>query len=186
MVEALPKLLKDRFKAGRFRHTQGVVRTALRLAKAHHVSVKKVATAAWLHDCGKALERSEMKGLLTLAKADEEERRNPPLWHAAVGAYLAQHEYGVSDREILKAIRYHSTGAPQMTPLQKILFVADYSEPGRPNWPELKLIRGLAPKNIDLAFFEVLRHKMMDLLQHGRAIHSRSVATYHDSLKSFL
>jgi predicted HD superfamily hydrolase involved in NAD metabolism len=183
-MQKLPALLKARFKTGRFKHTQGVVRTAIRLAARHGASVERCEKAAWLHDCAKSLDRDAMKAFLTRAKADSLERRLPPLWHAPVGAYLARHEFGIKDREILQAVRFHSTGAPRMTRLQKILFVADYTEPGRPDWPELKELRPLSLKDLDLAFLEVLRHKMIDLLQNRRPLHPRSVEAYHFELLS--
>jgi predicted HD superfamily hydrolase involved in NAD metabolism len=183
-VPGLEAALRARLKPGRFRHTQGVVKTALGLAKRHRINQKKAATAAWHHDCAKALEQETMKALLGAARADALERRMPPLWHAPVGAYLARREFGVSDPEILRAIRMHSTGAPGMTRLQMLLFVADYTEPGRPAWPELKELRVLAMRDLQMAYLDVLRHKMADLLMHKRPLHSRSIAAYHSALKS--
>jgi predicted HD superfamily hydrolase involved in NAD metabolism len=183
-MDSLAKLLKPQLKSGRFRHTQGVVRTAARLARRHKISVKRVEIASWLHDCAKGLDAGAMKSMRQGAKLDAFEMALPPLWHAPIGAYLAKKIYGVRDKEILQAIRFHSTGAPKMTPLQKALFVADYIEPGRPAWPELKPLRKLALKNLDLAFLEVLGHKMTDLLKHKRHLHPRSVSAYHFALKS--
>lgn len=183
-MKKIAGLLKSRLKAGRFKHTQGVVKTAAKLARRHGIGVKRVEIAAWLHDCGKTLDRAAMQRLLGVAKLDKHELAMPQLWHAPVGAYLARRDYGVVDSEILKAIRLHSTGAPNMTPLQKVLFVADYTEPGRPDWPELKALRALALKNLDLAFLEVLGYKMTDLLKHKRHLHRRSIDAYHFALKS--
>lgn len=45
--------------------------------------------------------------------------------------YLPETRYGVRDPEILAAIRWHITGRPEMGLLEQILFVADYTEPGR-------------------------------------------------------
>jgi predicted HD superfamily hydrolase involved in NAD metabolism len=183
MPLSLEALLRQRLKSARFEHTLGVVKTAVKLARLHGVPVKSAALAAWLHDCAKALERGQMKRLLTRAGADSRERAMPALWHACVGAWLARHEYGVKNRETLKAIRYHSTGAPGMGKLQKLLFVADYIEPGRGKWPELKKLRLLARKDLDAAYLNVLSHKIADLLAHHRPLHPRSVAAYHDALK---
>jgi predicted HD superfamily hydrolase involved in NAD metabolism len=183
-MNKLAARLKSRLKPGRFRHTEGVVDAALKLAARHGISRKRAGLAAWLHDCAKALDLHEMKALLGTARADKFELKLPPLWHAPVGAWLARREYGVEDPEILKAIRYHSTGAPRMTALQKVLFVADYTEHGRPEWPELKGLRRLALKNLDAAFLEVMRYKMIDLLGHKRHLHPRSIDAYHDALIS--
>lgn len=175
--------LKTRLKDGRFRHTAGVVKTASRLALRHGVSEARAVKAAWLHDCGKALDRAALKKLLGVAGADAQERALPPLWHAPVGALLARKIYGIKDSEILNAIRFHSTGAPKMTRLQKLLFVADYIEPGRPNWPELPALRRLAMRDLNLAFLEVLRQKMTDMIAHRRILHTRSIDAYHFALK---
>jgi predicted HD superfamily hydrolase involved in NAD metabolism len=183
MPSKLQALLRQRLKSARFKHTQGVVSTAVKLAKCHGVSVKSAALAAWLHDCAKALDLGQMKRLLKASGADKQERVMPPLWHACVGAWLARHEYGVKNVEVLKAIRYHSTGAPGMSKLQKLLFVADYIEPGRGKWPELKRLRPLAQKDLSAAYLGVLSYKMIDLLSSYRPLHPRSVAAYHDVLK---
>lgn len=179
--KALAARLRSALKLARFEHTRGVVKTVDRLARQHGLDSTRARVAAWLHDCGKALERDAMKPLLARANADAQERALPALWHAPVGAYLAHHEYGVRDREILDAIRYHSTGAPRSTPLQMALFVADYIEPGRPAWPELPSLRRLARRDLKAAWAQVLRYKLIDLLERERPLHPRSLAAYHSA-----
>jgi predicted HD superfamily hydrolase involved in NAD metabolism len=180
----LAERLRKTLKKARFEHTKGVVKTAAALAKRHGVDPARARLAAWLHDCAKSLERDAMVPLLRLAELDKEERSLPPLWHAPLGAYLARRDFGVRDAEVLQAIRRHSTGAPGQTPLQKVLFVADYIEPGRPAWPELPALRLLARKDLDAAWERTLAHKLMDLLQRGRPLHPMSLAAYHHALQS--
>ena len=176
---ALSRRLKSALKVARFAHTKGVVKTADRLARKHGVDPARARLAAWLHDCGKALDREAMQPLLRRARLDVQERALPALWHAPVGALLALRDYGLKDAEILRAIRFHSTGAPDQTRLQKLLFVADYIEPGRPLWDELPALRRLALKDLDAAWGQVLKHKLLDLLQRQRPLHPRSLAAYH-------
>jgi predicted HD superfamily hydrolase involved in NAD metabolism len=173
--------LKTSLKRARWEHTRGVVKTADRLARLHGIDPDRARLAAWLHDCAKALDRESLRPLLGKAGADAEERALPALWHAPVGAYLARRDFGLHDREILSAIRHHSTGAPRQTPLQMALFVADYIEPGRPTWPELPALRRLARKDLRAAWSQVLRHKLMDLLARERPLHPRSLAAYHSA-----
>jgi len=180
---ALAARMKAALKSARYAHTQGVVKTAKALALTHGVSPKRVALAAWLHDCGKALDRDAMKPLLRRAGADRDERALPALWHAPVGAYLARRDYGVKDAEILGAIRWHTTGFKGQTPLQKLLFVSDYIEPGRPRWPELPALRRLARRDLDAAWAQVLQHKLLDLVRRGRPLHPRSLAAYNRALE---
>jgi predicted HD superfamily hydrolase involved in NAD metabolism len=179
-MKKLQALLKGRLKAGRYKHTLGVVQSAQKLAKKHGFSVERVSLAAWLHDCGKALDREAMRRLLKKSGADTVEKACPPLWHAPVGAWLARHEYGLKDGEALKAIRFHSTGSKNPGKLQKILFVADFTEPGRP-WPELKSLHALSMKNLDQAYAEVLRLKILGLLHDRRPLHPRSLQAYQQA-----
>lgn len=173
--------LKGALKRSRFEHTQGVVAAATQLARWHKLPAERLRLAAWLHDCGKAMEREAMIPLLKKAGADKHEKALPALWHAPVGAWLAQHEYGVKDREVLQAIRFHSTGAPEQTPLQMALFVADYTEKGRPAWPELPILRRLARTDLRGAWAQGIKHKLMDLLERERPLHPRSLAAYHNA-----
>lgn len=174
--------LKKELKKSRFDHVRGVVKTARALASRHGVDPGRAAQAAWLHDCAKGMERESMEPLLRAAGADREERLLPALWHAPIGALLARRDYGVRDPEVLEAIQFHSTGAPGQTPLQKVLFVADYIEPGRPAWPELPGLRRLARTDLDAAWAQVLGFKLNDLIRRRRPLHSRSIAAYHYSL----
>jgi predicted HD superfamily hydrolase involved in NAD metabolism len=183
-VDELGRILQARLKPGRLKHTQGVVKTAAKLAQIHGVSVPRARTAAWLHDCAKALPKEELKAHLAASQADAQERAMPPLWHAPVGALLARREYGLRDAEVIKAIRFHSTGAPGMSPLQQVLFVADYIEPNRPPWPELKSLRATARRDLKAAFLDVLRYKLMDLLESRRPLHPRSIRAYHAALSA--
>ena len=73
-----------------------------------------------------------------------------------LGAYLAQHKYDVQNPEILDAIRYHTTGRPAMTLLEKIIYVADYMEPRRFKAPNLEKIRCLAFVDLDRAVYEIM------------------------------
>ena len=79
----------------------------------------------------------------------ESEVEMPALIHAKLGAYLAKETYKVCDGEKLNAILYHTTGRPDMTMLEKIVFLADYIEPGRKMIPGLSDVRSLAFTNID-------------------------------------
>lgn len=181
-AKAVADRLKAELKPARWGHTRGVVRAAERLAAAHGVAPGRARLAALLHDCGKAWDRERLQERLKASGADAMELALPALWHAPVGAWRARHDFGCLDAEILQAIRHHSTGAPGQSPLQKLLFVADYIEPGRPAWPELPALRRLAAKDLDAAWGQVLKFKLMDLLERERPLHPRSLAAYHEAV----
>ena len=158
-VRKLTKAMEETLSGKRFQHTLGVAYTAAAMAMKYDVDVKKALIAGLLHDCAKCM--SDEKLLKLSEKENIEvtdvERRNPYLLHAKVGAMLASKEYDIDDEEILDAITYHTTGRPGMTDLDKIVFVADYIEPGRDKAPNLAKVRKLAFEDLDGAVRRILK-----------------------------
>ena len=111
-----------------------------------------------LHDCAKCIPND--KKLKLCKKNGIEvtpfEEKAPFLLHAKLGAWMAEHEYHVSDPAILSAIACHTTGKPDMSLLDKIVFIADYIEPGRNKAPGLPEIRRLSFTDIDQALIRIL------------------------------
>lgn len=128
--------LASTLRPKRYEHTIGVANTAMQLAAVHIGTKEACKRAKWaglLHDCAKYLTDAEM--LIYCKEYDISlstvEMQNPALIHGKLGAYFAKHRYGVTDEEICSAICCHTTGKPNMTTLEKILYVADFIEPGR-------------------------------------------------------
>ena len=124
----IKKELSKKLKKERFEHTVGVMYTSASLAMRYGANIEKAMTAGLLHDCGKYCSAKEQLKLCEKYKITltDLEHSMPALIHAKLGAYLAENEYGIKDREVLDAITYHTTGRPEMTMLEKILYIADY------------------------------------------------------------
>lgn len=174
--KAMEKALDDR----RYEHTLGVEYTAAALAMCYGASVKNAQIAGLLHDCAKCL--SDEKKLSICAKhniiINDIERRNPALLHAKVGSFLAMEEYGVSDPDVIHAILNHTTGRPGMSLLEKIVFIADYIEPGRNKVPNLDEVRKLAFTNLDAALLRILEDILKHLDESGREVDPMTRKTY--------
>ncbi|WP_434309002.1 bis(5'-nucleosyl)-tetraphosphatase (symmetrical) YqeK [Hominifimenecus sp. rT4P-3] len=155
--------LQHVLKPERYQHTLGVADTAVCLAKVYGASPIQARLAGLLHDCGK--------------------EAGDALGHAAAGAWLAETEYGITDSEILSAIRFHTTGKPAMSLLEKIIFVADYIEPGRDRAPRLLELRKLAYQDLDQTVLLILEDTFAYLNQKQIPIDERSQATYQYYLK---
>ena len=116
----------------RIAHTAGCEHEAVQLAKLWGEDPEKAAVAGILHDSTKNLSYDEQ--LILCDKygiiLDNAQRENPKLLHAITGAALAKDRFGVSE-EISQAIRWHTTGKPDMSVLEKIIYLADYIEPTR-------------------------------------------------------
>lgn len=161
----LQEKLKVVLPLKRYEHTLGVRYTAASLAMCHGVDVYKAQLAGLLHDCAKSYSEEKllsMAGEYRLSVSDAE-RVSPYLLHAKVGAYLAEHIYGVEDTEVLKAICYHTTGRPAMTQLEKIIFIADYIEPNRKEIIGLLESRRLAFEDLDYAMYYILENTLQYL-----------------------
>lgn len=157
-LNEIKKKLKKNLDKPRYEHTKGVMYTAGCLAMAYEFSIDKAMLAGLLHDCAKCLSTSEKIEICERNNVliTDVEYSNPGLLHAKAGAVLAEEIYGVTEPDILHSIRVHTTGTPGMSLLDKIVFVADYIEPGRDRAPRLEYIRQLSFQNIDCAVAEIL------------------------------
>lgn len=153
--EKIKKELSKKLKKERYEHTVGVMYTAASLAMRYEADIEKALLAGLLHDCGKFCPPKEQIRLCEKYGIflTDSELKMPALIHAKFGAFLAEHEYGVTDREILNAIACHTTGRPDMTMLEKIIYIADYIEPNRRPIQGLKEIRTTVFQDIDRAVY---------------------------------
>lgn len=164
----------------RYEHTLGVEYTAAALAMRYNASIHNAQLAGLLHDCAKCLSNSKKLSICEKnhIEVSEVEKQNPFLLHAKVGSFLAADEYGVEDQDVLNAILNHTTGRPGMSLLEKIIFVADYIEPGRKQAPNLQEIRRLAFMNLDQALLKILEDTLVYLKDSGDSIDSMTAKTY--------
>ena len=180
-IEKMQQLLEESLAPKRFKHSVNVYKTALELAKEHELPVEKIAVSALLHDCGREVPTKE-----SAAKADalgiaidEVERSQPILLHAKLGVYYAREKYGVTDKEILDGILYHTTGAAGMSELAKVVFLADMIEPGR-DFPGVEELRKAACRNLDKAMLMAYSNTMRYLLDGGLLMHPHCLDGYNE------
>lgn len=176
----LCKELEKELKYSRFIHTLGVAFTATSLAECYGADMHKAEIAGLLHDCAKYIGPEKMEALCRKEgiPVTPQEQGNGALLHSKAGSVLARTRYGVTDEEILSAIRCHTTGKPGMTLLDKIIFIADYIEPGRTEAPNLPQIRALAFQDIDAALLKILRDTLDFLHESGKDIDPMTQTTY--------
>jgi predicted HD superfamily hydrolase involved in NAD metabolism len=167
----------------RFIHTIGVMETATLLARRYGADVKKAELAAIFHDFAKFRSKNEMKQIIMEQNLSSELLlHNEELWHAPVGAYLVEKEVGIVDFEILNAIRFHTSGRPDMTLLEKIIYVADYIEPGR-RFPGVEEVRELAQLSLNKALIKAIQNTVFFLMKKNQTIYPDTFLTYNDLVK---
>ena len=170
----------------RLDHTIGVAYTAASLAFVHGADKDLALTAGMLHDCAKNIPDAEKLELCNkyAIELNRSELTNPSLIHAKLGEYLARTKYGVDNDDILNAIRYHTTGRPAMSLLEKIIYAADYIEPNRKPLPKLDEIRKEAYKDLDLCILHILASILDHLKRSGAELDPMTNETflYYDKL----
>lgn len=174
------KKLKKVLDKGRYEHTEGVMYTAGALAMAHGYSIDDAMLAGLLHDCAKCISNDEK---IRICKEHDipitpVEYDGPYLLHAKLGAYLAETTYEIKNPQILHAIKVHTTGEPEMSVLDKIIYIADYIEPGRDKAPNLDYVRKLAFRDLDACMAQILRDTLKYLSSRGGSIDTMTKMTY--------
>ena len=172
--------LESELAYGRFVHTLGVSGTASALAMCYGEELDKAELAGLLHDCAKCMNLSKMLKICEKAGVElsDLEKKSVSLLHSKAGAVLARDKYGVNDEDVLNAIRYHTTGRPGMSLLEKIIFVADYIEPGRFSAKNLPLVRKMAFADIDEALLKILYDTLVYLNSTGNTVDPMTQKTY--------
>jgi len=188
-MNQIRKKIKKRMHPERYEHTLGVMYTAASLAMRYDEDIEKAMLAGLLHDCAKT-EKYPPAELLALCRkyaipVSESEEINPGLLHAKAGAFLAAKKYGVTDPEILDAIACHTTGKPAMSQLDKIIYIADFIEPGRNEADNLPRVRRLAFVNLDKCLLGILEDSLDYLKKKGNIIDPITAKTYKYYKKQF-
>ena len=179
-IRDLKKDLKKNMDESRYEHTLGVMYTSAALAMRYECDLDKALLAGLMHDCAKCMPNA--KKLKTAEKYGLEitdlEKKNPFMLHAKVGAVLAEKKYDITDEEVLGAIRWHTTGRPDMTLLEKIVYIADYIEPRRDKADNLPQMRYLAFQDLDQTMYEILKGTLDYLGKKGSSIDPMTMQAY--------
>lgn len=172
--------MKNELKPSRYVHTLGVANMAYALAVKWNYPPVTAQVAGLLHDCAKCI--SDEKRLSVCEKNNipitDIERKYPHLLHGKVGAYYCMSKYDIFDQQIAHAISVHTTGCPNMNLLDKIIFVADYIEPGRDKQPRLDVIRGAAFTDLDLCVYLILEDSVNYLNENPDMVDPTTIDTY--------
>ena len=177
--------LKKSLKKKRYIHSLGVAFCSAQMAGIFCDDnnagefIHKAMIAGLLHDCARCYSEDELliqahKNNIPVNAVME---ANPNLLHAKVGVFVAQKEYNITDSGILDAIETHTTGEPAMTLLQKIVFIADYIEPGRKFHDKLTHIRQLAFTDLDRCVYEICENTIQYVKANNHSLDEQTIAT---------
>ena len=178
--EALLERVRAQMHEKRYRHTLGVAESARQLAVQYGEDPDKAELAGFLHDYCKCWPVDVMRDILIRHDLPEDLLSGEKeLWHAFAGAIVIQTEMNITDHGIIQAVRYHTTGRPGMTLLEKIVCVADYIEPNR-DFPGVKKIRKLAEQDLNQALVTAIGGTIQVLIEKKKTVYPLTLLAYND------
>lgn len=184
LEEQINKDIKEKLSEYRYMHSIGVMKKAEELAKFYGLDAKKARLIGLAHDIAKQMSLSEIKEYISQynLELDEIEKTNTELAHAKIGADICKRKYNF-DEQMVNAVKYHTTGNPNMDMMAKIIFMADKVEENR-DYEDIEERRKLTLENIDKAIIETINYTINDSINRDRIIHTDSIDTRNYLLKS--
>lgn len=173
-------LVQQRLSPKRFRHSVNVMERAVYLARILGADPGLAELAGLLHDVEK---NTEPKLLLQkLRNSDilfsDADALLPQLWHAPAGMLFVRDRLGIRDPDVLNAIRYHTTGRKDMSPLEKTVYLADLTSADR-DFPDVELVRKMSETDPDGAIVYSLQFILGEMLTQGKILHPDSLECYN-------
>ncbi len=151
-------LAKSKETPIRLHHTMGVIDEAISLSRKYKADPLKAKIAAALHDITKNEPLEWHKEIISKYYGIEYLSLYPTgAYHSLSGRVYAEKELNIDDIDILLAIENHTLGRPNMSTLEKIIFIADFIEPSRDSY-ESEVAKKLAYKNLDMALIYIMKY----------------------------
>lgn len=176
------KILQERLTPKRYHHSLCVADEAVRLAAKYGGDTEKAYLAGLLHDITK--NASEEEHLHIFREFDimlnDIEKNAEKLWHAISGAAYIEHILGINDTEIITAVRYHTTARKNMTQLEKILYLADFTSADR-DYDDVDIMRQKLEVSMQAALQYALSYTINDLVSRDKPLHLDTVEAYNEN-----
>jgi predicted HD superfamily hydrolase involved in NAD metabolism len=173
-ISAVVRILEVMVDNERLLHSLGTYHTMLLLARHYGEDLRIAGLTGLLHDCARSAPEEGELSILDVGETplSAEDMAFPKIWHARLGAVLLKTVFGIENEEIAEAIRVHPTGAPAMSRLARLLYIADYIEPTRSfEDSSLGALRVLAFSDMEVSFRTILKHKLGELQRREKSLH---------------
>lgn len=173
--------LESNLSAKRYHHSLCVADEALKLAKAYGADEDKAYICGLLHDICKEISTDEQLDLMSRSEFEisETELRAPKTYHGIAAAVFVKEHYGITDRDMLLAIRYHTVARAGMSLLEKIIYMADLVSADR-TYKDVALIREITYADLNRGMYEAMRFSLEDSISRVRTIPQSTLDAYNE------
>lgn len=180
-MTCIEEWLREHLTEKRQRHTRGVVKTAVELARRYGADAAKAEQAALFHDMFRSESVETLNRYVTELELDPRYLNDVNLSHGKIAAAVMARDWGITDRDVINAVKYHTTGRAGMSLLEQIIYLADAIEPGR-DYPGVDRLRKLAEQSLNQACLFSFENTIRHVRQKGNALHEDTIKA-RDALK---
>ena len=175
-------ILQERLTPKRYNHSLCVADEAVRLAKKYGGDCEKAYLAGLLHDITKNATQEEHLQIFSRfdIMLNDIEKNSEKLWHAISGAAYIENVLKIDDKEIITAVRYHTTARAGMTQLEKLLYLADFTSADR-DYDDINVMREKVEISLEAALDYALSYTINDLVSRGKPLHLDTVNAYNEN-----
>lgn len=179
-TEELKSIVKERLSKKRYQHSVYVAEAAKKLAKIYGSDCDKAYTAGILHDLCKEISPVEQRKLVERCNMNvtAEELEIQPLWHAIAGAQFCMETLGITDTDMLNAIRYHTVARENMSLLEEIVYLADLTSEDR-DYDDIEKMRKLSTEGITQAMRYALSFQICDVVKKKSLLPNHTAQAYN-------
>ena len=182
-IDDYKEIIRPMMGERRFNHSVNVSKEAVRLAEKYGADVKKAAVAGILHDITKEVDFENQLQIIRsgdIILTDVEKNTNK-LWHAISGSVYIQKELSITDEDIINAVRYHTTGRANMSLLEKVIFLADFTSEER-DYPDVDIIRQKAEISLEDGMLYGIQFTLSSLLKRQGYLSLDAIEAYNEIL----
>ena len=184
--EEIKSLLRTLMKQSRYEHSLNVAERAAFLAEKYGADPDKARFAGLVHDICKGMTGEEQLALIKRGgiELDEDAMKSPALWHSAAGAVYIREKLGVTDGDIINAVRYHTTGRKDMSTLEKIIYNADCVSIER-RFDGVEYFRRIAQSDLNVVIIHKLSEAMRNSFKKQYILIRDSFEAYNDLVGNY-
>ena len=187
-ISKIKSWLKHNLDEERYIHSLSTAKTAEEIAKIIGYDREKAYFTGLVHDCAKNLSTNEQLALISKGwlKLECGEKENPKVLHAPAGAVLLKETFGIGNKEILDAVRWHTIGKIKMNTLEKIIFLADKIEPATREKSDFSRRMELLkePFGLEKNILECYSYTIKSLVDRRLKICPKTIEIYNELLKN--
>ncbi len=174
-------LAEETLSEYRFYHSKMVAKAAKELASKYGADINKAELAGILHDITKEMPLNNQLQLLedNGIMLDSVTKINSQILHAVSGSAYCEFLLDIKDRDVLNAIRFHTTARANMSLLEKIVFIADFISEDR-TYPDIEIMRQEAQQSLEHGMKYALSFVIKSLAEQGRCVHPDAIDAYNE------